>query len=60
MKGADVPVEFRFGPSARVVRYRMRLLPVTAGKRWLIEDVITDGDSLMKDLQRTVYMKPVK
>jgi hypothetical protein len=56
-RGQDVQVEYRFGPSARLVRYRMRLLPGKTQKQWVIEDVISDGESLMKTLQRPNYME---
>ncbi|MES2460345.1 MAG: hypothetical protein V4671_07165 [Armatimonadota bacterium] len=54
-KGADVTVEFRSGPAARVVRYRMALSGAKPTGQWRIEDVITDGESLMKVLQRSDY-----
>lgn len=58
----DIPVQYKFGPSERLVLYRVRLLPGKPKKQWLIEDVISDGESLMKTLQRpsyTEYKAPV-
>lgn len=56
-KGHDVQVQYKFGPSVRHVRYRMLLSPAKAKQEWLIEDVIADGRSLMKTLQRPDYLK---
>jgi hypothetical protein len=56
-RGQDVLVQYKFGPSERLVLYRVRLLPGKPKQQWLIEDVISDGESLMKTLQRPNYME---
>lgn len=48
---ATVPVRFQFGPAARLVNYKLRLVQ----GQWLIEDIVFDGESLLKILQRPPY-----
>ena len=55
---ALVPVTFRFGEKPSRALYRMHLSDGNARKQWQIDDVIADGESLVKTLQRPDYQTP--
>jgi hypothetical protein len=54
-QGNDVPVHFQYGKTTHLVRYRMQSVPGIPHAEWRINDVISEGESLVKTLQRPNY-----
>ncbi len=55
---ALVPVTFRFGEKPRRAVYQMRLSNGSRPEQWQIDDVVSEGESLVKTFQRPHYQTP--